>query len=214
MAKRSYHQYCGLAAALDLLGERWSMLILRDLLAGPKRFTDLLEGLPGIGTGLLSQRLRELETARVIEKATLPPPAASTVYQLTADGQRLREPLLGLARWGLDRLGPPDPQQRIDAEPLALAIAARYEPSATENADGTYGLVIDGKPFELLIGHDGVQVRSRTVENARVVITTDTATLIEMNSGETTLTAALEEGTVTVDGDLTAVGPLAASFGF
>lgn len=105
MAKRSYQQYCGIAAALDLLGERWTLLIVRDLLIGPKRFTDLLEGLPGVGTGLLSQRLRELEESGVIEKAALLPPAASTVYRLTPDGEGLRPAMLSLLRWGSRRLG-------------------------------------------------------------------------------------------------------------
>lgn len=124
---------------------------------GPKRFTDLLDGLPGIGTGLLGQRLRELESAGVIEKATLPPPAASAVYRLTADGQALRSPLLGLARWGLGRLGAPASDQHVDAERVALAIAARFAPETAQGAVGSYGMVIDGRPFQLDVGADAVQ---------------------------------------------------------
>ena len=109
-----------MAAALDLLGERWTVLIIRDLLMGPKRFTDLQDRLSGIGTGLLSQRLRELSRTPASSRNHPPSPAASTVYQLTPDGDALRPALLHLARWGMRRLGDPKPGQRLDAETLAL----------------------------------------------------------------------------------------------
>ena len=86
MAKRGYNQFCAAARALDLLGERWTLLLIRDLLTGPKRYTDLLNGLPGIGTNLLAGRLKELESAGVVQRRELPPPAASTVYELTERG--------------------------------------------------------------------------------------------------------------------------------
>jgi DNA-binding HxlR family transcriptional regulator len=183
MAKRSYQQYCGLAVALDLLGERWTPLIVRDLLVGPKRFTDLLERLPGIGTGLLSQRLRELENAGVIEKATLPPPAASTVYRLTADGETLRPVILGLIRWGSKRLGTPTAGQRVDPESLALGLAARYEPDKGADAEGVYGFVVDGRSFLLRIADHQIVIVAERAERPRAVITTDSATLIAINSG-------------------------------
>src|SRR2546427_742794 len=87
--KRSYDQWCAVARSLDIVGERWTMLIVRDLLVGPKRYTDLLTGLPGIGTNLLAQRLRELEANGLVERADLPPPAAATVYRLTERGEAL-----------------------------------------------------------------------------------------------------------------------------
>lgn len=213
MGKRSYHQYCGLAVALDVLGERWTMLVVRDLLAGPKRFTDLLDGLPGIGTGLLSQRLRELEAAGVIEKAMLPPPAASAVYQLTADGASLRPALLGLARWGLARLGEPTPGQHVNAEPLALAIVARFDPGTKQDGDGTYELIIDGRSFQLDIRGGHIEIHARHAERPRAVITTDSATLISLNNAKHRLADALADGTLTVNGDVAAIAPLAAVFG-
>src|SRR5215467_13817890 len=90
---RSYNQYCAVARGLDVIGERWTLLIIRDLLVGPKRYTDLLDGLPGIGTNLLAERLRDLEAAGLVERAVLPPPAGTTVYRLTADGAAL-EPVV------------------------------------------------------------------------------------------------------------------------
>src|SRR5918911_5133129 len=92
-AGRSYRQHCAVARGLDLVGERWTLLIVRDLLLGPKRYTDLLEGLPGIGTNLLALRLREMEQAALVERAVLPPPAGSSVYQLTEAGRAL-EPVM------------------------------------------------------------------------------------------------------------------------
>ena len=87
MSKRSYNQYCAVARALDIVGERWTLLIVRELLTGPKRFKDLLEGLPGIGTNLLTGRLKDLEGYGVVHRVTLPPPAASKVYELTELGR-------------------------------------------------------------------------------------------------------------------------------
>jgi DNA-binding HxlR family transcriptional regulator len=210
MAKRSYQQYCGIATALDLLGERWTLLIVRDLLVGPKRFTDLLDGLPGVGTGLLSQRLRELEEAGVIEKVTLPPPAASTVYRLTAEGEGLRPAMLSLLRWGSRRLGEPDPNQRIDVESLALGFAAHFDPDAAVAAEGDYQLMVDDRPFALRIANRHISVQSETVARPRAVITTDTATLMALNNQTLTFGEALERGTLTVsEGDDDALWELA-----
>lgn len=106
MAKK-YSHYCPMAHALDMVGDRWELLIVRELLQGPKRYTDLAEGLPGIGTNILAGRLRELETCGVIAKKKLPPPAASRVYELTDYGRELRPVMRELALWGARSLGPP-----------------------------------------------------------------------------------------------------------
>ena len=106
MAKR-YDQYCPVAYTLGVVGERWALLVVRELLQGPKRYTDLAEGLPGIGTNILAARLRDLETAGVITKKTLPPPAASRVYELTDYGLELKPVMRELALWGARWLGPP-----------------------------------------------------------------------------------------------------------
>jgi DNA-binding HxlR family transcriptional regulator len=106
MAK-TYDQYCPVAHALGVVGERWALLVVRELLQGPKRYTDLAEGLPGIGTNILASRLRDLETAGVVTKKTLPPPAASRVYQLTDYGLELKPVMRELALWGARSLGPP-----------------------------------------------------------------------------------------------------------
>ena len=106
MAKH-YDQYCPVAHALDVVGDRWALLVVRELMQGPKRYTDLADGLPGIGTNILAARLRDLETAGVIAKKTLPPPAASRVYELTEYGVELKPVMRELAIWGARSLGPP-----------------------------------------------------------------------------------------------------------
>ena len=111
-----------MAHALDLVGERWSLLVLRELMHGPKRYTDLTEGLPGIGTNILASRLRDLEAAGLIAKRTLPPPAASRVYELTDYGRELRSVMRELALWGARLLGPPTHEDELFPGWLANAI--------------------------------------------------------------------------------------------
>ena len=110
---RSYHQYCPIAHALDLVGERWSLLVVRELLHGPLRYSDLHERLPGCGTNVLAARLKQLEAGGVVRRHRLPPPAASMVYELTPYGEELRKVVRELARWGVRSLGPPPPDARL-----------------------------------------------------------------------------------------------------
>src|SRR5215211_5856038 len=98
MTTKTYHQYCGLAYALDIIGERWTLLIVRELMAGPRRFKDLMDGLPGISTNLLTERLKHLEEQGMLIRRTLPPPAGSTVYELTSLAQALEKMLLELGK--------------------------------------------------------------------------------------------------------------------
>src|SRR5918998_5685030 len=107
MSKRSYNQYCAVARALDIVGERWTLLVVRELLTGPKRFKDLSEGLPGIGTTLLTARLKDLEGHGIVRRATLAPPAGSRVYELTDLGRSLEQVVIALSRWGLKLLDAP-----------------------------------------------------------------------------------------------------------
>lgn len=104
---KRYDQYCPIACSLGLVGERWTLLVVRELLHGPKRYTDLVDRLPGIGTNILAARLKELESSGLVEKKKLPPPWASTVYELTPAGRELRPVLHELARFGARLMGPP-----------------------------------------------------------------------------------------------------------
>jgi DNA-binding HxlR family transcriptional regulator len=123
---KRYDQYCPIACSLGLIGERWTLLVVRELMHGPKRYTDLVDGLHGIGTNILAARLKALEAAGLVERRKLPPPAASNVYELTPTGQGLRPVLHELARFGARLMGPPpvdalDPGWLVDALDLALS---------------------------------------------------------------------------------------------
>jgi DNA-binding HxlR family transcriptional regulator len=162
MAKH-YDHYCPVAHALDIVGERWALLVVRELMPGPKRYTDLAEHLPGIGTNILASRLRDLEAAGIVEKRTLPPPAASRVYQLTDYGQELRSVLRELALWGARSLGPPTTDDELF-------------PGWLENALGTLlaPLAPSGR-FEFRIGDEVASIvdgeaRSGPIEDADVVV--------------------------------------------
>jgi DNA-binding HxlR family transcriptional regulator len=123
---KRYDQYCPIACSLGLIGERWTLLVVRELMHGPKRYTDLVDGLHGIGTNILAARLKALEAAGLVERRKLPPPAASNVYELTPTGQGLRPVLHELARFGARLMGPPpldalNPGWLVDALDLALS---------------------------------------------------------------------------------------------
>jgi DNA-binding HxlR family transcriptional regulator len=128
--KRSYDQYCPMAHALDLVGERWNLLVVRELMHGPKRYTDLAEHLPGIGTNILASRLRDLEANGIVTKRVLPPPAASKVYELTDYGRDLRSVLRELALWGARSLGPPTGDDELFPGWLANALDVVLAPFA------------------------------------------------------------------------------------
>jgi DNA-binding HxlR family transcriptional regulator len=156
MVKR-YEQYCPMAHALDLVGDRWALLVIRELMHGPKRYTDLVDHLPGIGTNILAARLRDLERNGVVTRRTLPPPAASKVYELTDYGRELRPAMHELAMWGARSLGPPTDEDELfegwlsNAMDIALAPLApsgRFEFRAgAEIASLVDGEVVDG-PIE------------------------------------------------------------------
>jgi DNA-binding HxlR family transcriptional regulator len=134
--RKRYDLYCPVAHALRLVGERWALLLVLELMSGPKRYTDLAEALPGIGTNILADRLRDLEAGGIVEKRKLPPPAASRVYELTEYGRALRPAIRELALWGARSLGPPTDDEELfpgwlhnalDIVLAPLAPAGRFE---------------------------------------------------------------------------------------
>lgn len=146
---KSYNQFCALARTLDILGERWTLLLVRELLLGPRRFTDLLSGLPGIAPNLLSDRLRALEAQGVIRRAILPPPAGSRIYELTDRGWQLEPALLELARWGMDPMEPPRADEHRHPAWYAVALQAAFRPDLAGEVEEAYGFVVDDVPFSL-----------------------------------------------------------------
>ena len=200
MAK-PFEQYCPVAHALGLVGDRWSLLIVRDLLHGARRYTDLLASLPGIGTNILAARLRALEEAGIVTKRRLPPPAASTVYELTEYGAELREAFFALARWGARSLGPPGPADELYPEWGLSAAAALFSPEAARGVDDTYVLKIAGDVFTVRVDDGRMQAELGEAEDADVVIETDMNGFFALASGEVTPRMALKRGFVTIEGD-------------
>ncbi len=164
MSKRSYEQYCPVAHALDLVGERWSMLIVKELMQGPKRYTDLAEHLRGIGTNILAARLRALEECGVIAKRKLPPPAASRVYELTDYGRDLRPVMRELALWGARSLGPPTAEDELYEGWLTNAIETMLAPFAPK---GTFEFRVGDEVATLADG----EAHAGAAEEPDVVVT-------------------------------------------
>jgi DNA-binding HxlR family transcriptional regulator len=181
MSKR-YAQYCPVAHALELVGERWALLVVRELLAGPKRYTDLAAGLPGIGTNILAGRLRDLEETGVIQKRRLPPPAAANVYELTPYGEELREPLYALGRWGARSLGPPSPDDTLAQGWLLNAVRATCTSGCLP--DKVFELRVDDDAVTARFEGDELVVESGSSPTADTVIETDPATLFSIAAGQ------------------------------
>jgi len=198
---RCYDQYCPVAHSLDLVGERWSLLVIRELLKGPQRYTDLLAGLQGIGTNILAARLRALEEGGVVRKTKLPPPAASTVYELTPYGEELEEVVYALGRWGARTLGPPEEGVTLASGWLQNALRATFEAQAARDCEGAYELRVDGEVAAITIVDGRLRVDPAAAQDADVTIETDAATLFRLVSRELDPAAALADGAVRVSGD-------------
>lgn len=202
MKTRSYNQFCALAVGLDVIGERWTLLIIRELLAGPRRFTDLMDGLPGISTNLLTERLKSLEYWGVISRRVLPPPAGSTVYELTARGQALEKAVLELGIWGSQFL--PDSLEGFalpSAGAAALAIKAFFHPQQAQAIDEVFELHLDDEVLQVQVKAGEIVVRQGQLLEAGVVFYTGMAVFMGLFSGQIAPEAALAGGLIRVDGD-------------
>jgi DNA-binding HxlR family transcriptional regulator/putative sterol carrier protein len=212
MPEHRYQQYCGAARALDVVGDRWTLLIVRELLLGPRRFTDLLDGLPGISRNLLTERLRGLERDGVIAVQELPPPAARRVYELTADGRDLADAMIPLVAWGVRRLGVRRPDESFRPHWAALAMATFADREAARGIRETYQYVVDGTPFHFTVDDGSVELSYGPAQNPAVTLTMDEDTWADMASGKTTATAAAAAGALTIEGDRRAARRLARIF--
>ena len=203
MTQRSYNQYCPISHALDVVGDRWTLLIIRDLLLGPKRFSDLVAGLPGIGTNLLTERLKLLEQGGVIQRRTLPPPAPASLYELTPYGRELEGPLMALAQWGGQTLGPQQPGQVLSRDTLLLTARAmlRAWPGVAQAAAYRVHLADapEVSPLEFHRVADAVDVGPGQGKSTLLELSLDVATLYALAGGHLTHDSALAEGLLRVD---------------
>ena len=204
-----------MAYALDIVGERWTLLIVRELLAGPRRFKDLLDGLPGISTNLLSNRLKGLEESGVLRRRTLPPPAASTVYELTPLGEALEEALIAVGRWGA-RVRPPPQEDELLPGPGAavLAIKSVFRPEAALGLEESYELHIGDEVIQVRVKDDAVEAQQGPIEHPDATIhTTDMKSYLALLRQQTPPEEALSKGLVRIEGNAGALGRFLALFG-
>jgi DNA-binding HxlR family transcriptional regulator len=200
MAKR-FDQYCPVANALSIVGERWALLVVRELLKGPRRYTDLAAGLPGIGTNVLATRLRELEAGGVVARRRLPPPAASTVYELTEYGAGLEEVIHAIARWGARSLGLPRREDDLDPEWGLNAFPALLYPERARGLTETYVIRVDDDAFTVRLVDGRLHVGIGATENPDLDVATDVATFFALASGGLPPREAIDQGLVRLEGD-------------
>jgi DNA-binding HxlR family transcriptional regulator len=199
---RSYGDSCGIARALDLTGERWALLIVRELLLGPKRFTDLRAGLPAVSPDVLAQRLRQLEQVGVVRRRKLAPPAGARVYELTAWGAELEPVLLALGRWGSRAPLPRSPAE-LSPDALAVALMSMFDPSAAAGVDSSYHVRLGEYGFSVTVAGGSLEVdrAEAPAPGVAVAIEGDTATLAAVLWHGVPVGEAISSGRLRVVGD-------------
>jgi DNA-binding HxlR family transcriptional regulator/putative sterol carrier protein len=207
MHQKQYNQFCALAFALDMVGERWTLLIIRELLIGPRRFKDLIEGLPDISTNLLSERLKTLEQHGLICRRTLPPPAGSTVYELTPLGRALQPAMVELGRWGSCMLPPTlEGVELPSMAAAALAIQAFFRPERAQGLRETYELHIGGEVLQVRVEAGRLRAQQAPAAPADAEFHTDMTTYMRLFAGQLNPDDALAQGLIRVEGDEAALG--------
>lgn len=202
--RRSYDQYCAAARALDAVGDRWTLLVVRELLAGPRRYTDLHADLPGVSTDVLASRLKDMERDGLATRRRLPPPSAAYVYQLTERGSRLLPVLTALSEWGGTALGGRRPTDAVRAHWFAVPLLRLLQ------CPGRVALVevrLDEGVFHLRLGHDGgAPYGDGPADTADVRLTLDTDTCAELTAGELSLADGVGAGRIKAEGDVALLG--------
>ncbi|MFG2901145.1 winged helix-turn-helix transcriptional regulator [Streptomyces zaomyceticus] len=206
--RRSYDQHCAAARALDLVGDRWTLLVVRELLAGPRRYTDLHADLPGVSTDMLAGRLKDMEGAELVTRRRLPPPAAAFVYELTPRGRDLLPVLRTLAAWGAPDLGEPRPTDAVRAHWYAIPLLG----AIAELGAGVFQVTLDEGEFHVRVGGDGTVsygdgvFGAGTTEVPDARLRTDTATCRALAGGELTLAEAIAAGRAALERPVGAAG--------
>jgi DNA-binding HxlR family transcriptional regulator len=199
MQRRSYGDPCGVARALDAVGERWALLVVRELLLGPKRFSALHRGLGAASQNVLAQRLRELEADGIVRRRRLGPPAASWVYELTEEGSALEPVLIALGRWGRGRPMTSDAQLSVDA--LVLALETTFDPAAAGDLETSLDLRVDDDRLEVTVAGGRLCVTRASAREPDATLRTDVPTLRELAFRKRRLDDAAAAGAVAVEGD-------------
>ena len=208
---RAYNQHCALAHALDVTGDRWTLLIVRDLLGGPRRYTDLAAGLVTVPSNVLAARLKDMEANGLVRRRRLPPPAGSVaVYELTELGEGLASSLVELARWGMRTLPAERGDRPFRSHWLVLALQARFDPRAAAGVEESYEFRLAGDEvvhFEVVDGTGSARIGP--ADDPAVVVFTDVDTFLALDTGAITSAQAIERGAV-IEGDPAAIERLRA----
>jgi DNA-binding HxlR family transcriptional regulator len=201
---RSYGEACGIPRALDRVGERWALMVVRELLLGPKRFTDLKTGLPGASPNVLAQRLRELEGAGVVRRRTIPPPAASRVYELTEWGRELEPVLTALGRWGARAPAPPE-EHGMSLDAHILSLKTLFDPELAGEFSTSLELRLGEHHFRTTVGEGRLEIAPGAAPSPEAIVKTDAGTLLALAHRRRELADALSTGEIEIDGDRGAV---------
>lgn len=201
---RTYNEACGIPRALDRIGERWALMVVRELVLGPKRFTDIKNALPHASPNVLTQRLKELEQSGVVHKRKLPPPASVQVYELTEWGMQLDRVLLELGRWGARApMIPGEPTMSFDAHLLSLLTLFDREKAADFRT--RLELRLGDETFVAEVAGGRLEIERGMARDADAIVETDAGTLLAVAHGRLALEEALAEGDMRIDGDRQAV---------
>ncbi|MEV4062773.1 winged helix-turn-helix transcriptional regulator [Nonomuraea dietziae] len=213
MEQRTYNQYCATARTLDLVGERWTLLLIRELLTGPKRFGDLQASLRGLGTGLLAARLKHLEREGLAHKITLPPPARTPAYALTESGEELGPAVLALARWGLKwAMGERRESETFHPGWAVLGLRACFDAEAAAGLRAVYEFRVDDEVFHARIDDGTIETLHGPAQHPDVVITIGEEAFLDLTGHGLTLAEAVESGAASASGDREALRRLHGLF--
>ena len=208
---RTYDDGCAAAHALDLVGERWALLVVRELLLGPKRFTDLKSGLPHASPNVLAQRLRDLEAAGVVRRRKLPPPAASRIYELTEWGLDLEPVIIALGRWGVrSPTKPPDAELGVDS--LILSFRTMFDPDRAGGLDARYEFRLGENSFRAEVAAGRLEIERGSLGAPDATVEANAGALAAVVYGDLELGGALESGDLRIEGDRTLVERFLALF--
>jgi len=199
--KRTYGDACGVARALDVVGERWALMVVRELLLGPKRFTDIRASLPSLSPDVLAQRLRELERTGVIQRRTLPPPAGSQVYELTDAGLALEPVVIALGRWGGANAPPPRDGDGMSFDSHIVSLRTLFDPALADGFDVRLELRLGEHRFRAEVADGRFEVERGEARAPDAIIDTDAGTLIALAHGRRELADAVRAGDIDIEGD-------------
>ncbi|WP_372790053.1 winged helix-turn-helix transcriptional regulator [Paraconexibacter sp.] len=199
--KRCYGDACGIARALDAVGDRWTLMVVRELMLGPKRFTDLRRALPRVGPDVLAQRLRDLEAGALVVRDTLPPPAHAQVYVLTPKGRALENVLVELGRWGGANADPPTPGMSMSEDAHLLSLQSLFDPALAEDFAATITLHLGESAYHATVCDGRITVARGAAPDADATIHTSPESLIAVAHKRCRCTDAIADGQLRITGD-------------